>query len=214
MNQKINMLLRILGISILFLNLGSILGSAADSNVIIFVMSNAQVYVDGVYKGDSTGGSFHIALPALTTHTLTTVHGCCNDYTKTFKVAQGYMLVTAPMIPLSWGWSNSPKPTPAATPAPTPTPTPAPDSTPTLAPDSQAPASAPTSSDKYIEFNSEPSGANVYYGSTLIGTTPFTYKLPYAQEITFKLPGYNDKVTYIEQLTKSPYKIYLAKSFV
>ena len=210
MNKKINILLGILGISILFLNLGSIPGSAADSNVIIFVMSNAHVYIDGVYKGDSTGGSFHIALPALTTHTLRTVHGCCNDYTKTFKVAQGYMLVTAPMIPLSWGW-GTPKPTPTATPAPTLTPTPT--RTPTPTP-TRTPAPTPTSSDKYIQLDSVPPGANVYSGSTLIGTTPFTYKVPYAQEITFKLPGYNDKVTYIEQRTRTPFKVYLAKSFV
>jgi hypothetical protein len=251
MNKKINILLRILGISILFLNIGSILGSAASSNLYIYSGSGAHIYIDNVYKGDSKQGFFATTLPALTTHTLKVTLEGYNTYTEMFKMQSGYMILAAPLIPTSWGWGTNPRPTPAPistpipsytpkptstpipyyTPKPTSTPipsyTPKPTSTPipyyTPKPTSTPipyytpkPTStpAPTLSEKYIEINSEPTGAKVYFGTTLMGTTPFTYKVLYAEKITFKLPGYMDKVTYIEPLTRSPFKVYLTKSFI
>jgi hypothetical protein len=227
MNKKINILLRILGISILFLNIGSILGSAASSNLYIYSGSGAHIYIDNVYKGDSKQGFFATTLPALTTHTLKVTLEGYNTYTEMFKMQSGYMILAAPLIPTSWGWGTNPRPTPAPistpipsyTPKPTSTPipyyTPKPTSTPipyyTPKPTSTP---APTLSEKYIEINSEPTGAKVYFGTTLMGTTPFTYKVLYAEKITFKLPGYMDKVTYIEPLTRSPFKVYLTKSFI
>lgn len=225
MNKKINKskILRILGIFILFLNIGSILGSAADSNVYIYAMSNAHIYIDGVYKGDAKNGYLATTLPAYTTHTLKVTADGTYDYVSTFVVKAGYMFIGTQSIPIAWGWGSNPTPAPTTTPKATPIPTytPKPTITPvtTITPIptyTPRPIStpAPSLSDKYIEINSEPSGAKVYYGSTYIGTTPFNYKVMETQLITFKLPGYKDKITYIEQITRSPFKVYLSRLLI
>ena len=218
---KINNLLRIFVIIALFLNIGSIIGSAEQTSIVYLYVGTGNIYVDGVYKGTPHGGLFTMTLPTYTTHTLRVTAIGYNEYSTTFRVVSGYMIIGVPMIPSAWSTTPTPistptpikNPVPYYTPKPTSTPTPISNPVPYYTPKPTS-TPAPTSSEKYIQINSEPTGAKVYYGTTFIGTAPFTYKVLYAQKITFKLPGYSDKVTYIEPLTRSPFKVYLTKSLI
>lgn len=217
MNRKINMskLLRILGILILFLNIVPMMTASATS-LYVFSTNNANVYIDNVYKGVIHSGYLLIDLPA-GTYTVKVTNPGIRDGIKTTTLYGDNLKMIA--IPMSLPATNpiyTPQPTPIPTKTPTPyydyvpvpTATPKPYYTP-----QPAYTPAPTSSGKNIVINSQPPGANVYSGSTLIGTTPFTYKLLQTQTITFKLAGYSDKVTSIEQMTRSPFKVYLTKSY-
>jgi hypothetical protein len=194
-------LLRTLGILILFLNIVPIMTVSATT-LYIYAMSNSNVYIDGQFKGVPSRGMLETSA-SLGTHTIKVTAPKYYDYVGTIDVVQrGFQFVGTTMLPLPLS-----EPTPTYNPRSTPTPVPTyiPPSNPTPTP---IPTTVPSS---YKEIRSVPSGANVYYGSTLIGTTPFTYNLPYTQILTFKLAGYSDKVTYIEPSTPSPFVVYSSK---
>jgi len=56
------------------------------ANVLVKVMSNAHVYIDGVYMGDSVGGSLLTTATAYETHTLKTIALGATDYIESFII--------------------------------------------------------------------------------------------------------------------------------
>jgi len=73
------------------------------ANVLIKVMSNAHVYIDDVYKGDSVGGSLLTTTTAYEMHILKTVALGATDYVDSFIIYGTSTILTAQMIPTSWG---------------------------------------------------------------------------------------------------------------